>query len=277
VHASKRYSPYLAPSRVQLRTPSPLQKAEPSAPQAHQELRVDPEEMATRTIRYMDVFEEHAKAIREHPQAECEQGYQALLSQNRALPLGTKWPQLKHQGLEVLRSRMEAILQQPDVTLVDHLEKCSAAQTLLHLQRDILGRLPFLRSQEVEKRIDALRAERRRRYASYSNNQRFRPLVARSPPPAFQPPPRSSSSTVALSSEMVQDFVTLPSIPQAVGNTFRLHTGDSELYYHVAGFDVSSDNKLRFQLRFEGIETSDIVDSDDLSRMLKDSELVTSD
>lgn len=50
---------------------------------------------------------------------------------------------------------------------------------------------------------------------------------------------------------MVQDFVTLPSVPQAVGSTFHLGTGDSELYYHVVGFKVSAEGKVRFQVQFE--------------------------
>jgi hypothetical protein len=82
------------------------------------------------------------------------------------------------------------------------------------------------------------RARWQQRYASYSNNQHFRPIVARCSPPAFQPPPHSSSSTIALNNEMVQDFVTLPSISQAVGYTFHLQIRGSEFYDHVAGFDV---------------------------------------
>lgn len=89
----------------------------PSAP--HAELTVDPEEMAAQTIRYMDEFEKHGKEVREYSSAEQEQAYQALLSQNRTLPPGTGLPQLKGQELEVLRGRMEAILEQPAVDLVE--------------------------------------------------------------------------------------------------------------------------------------------------------------
>jgi hypothetical protein len=50
IHASNHYSPYLSPSYVQFQTPLLLQKAELSASQAYEDLRVDPEEMASQTI-----------------------------------------------------------------------------------------------------------------------------------------------------------------------------------------------------------------------------------
>lgn len=84
-----------------------------------EELRVNPDEMAAQTIRYRDTLEEHEDKCREYSRGAREQAQQALLTQNRALPSATNWPQLKHQELEVLRGQMEAILQQPAVTLVE--------------------------------------------------------------------------------------------------------------------------------------------------------------
>jgi hypothetical protein len=75
--------------------------------------------MATQTLEYMNKFEQHAEAIRKHPRDECHHAYRTLLSQGRALPLGSKWPHLERQGLEALRHRMEDILQKPAVSLVE--------------------------------------------------------------------------------------------------------------------------------------------------------------
>jgi hypothetical protein len=99
-------------SRVGLPPPSP-------APPCPEELKVDPEQMATQTLEYMNKFEQHAEAIRKHPRDECHHAYRTLLSQGRALPLGSKWPHLERQGLEALRHRMEDILQKPAVSLVE--------------------------------------------------------------------------------------------------------------------------------------------------------------
>lgn len=136
------------------------------------------------------------------------------------------------------------------------------------------------------------RIERRQRDASSSHNEQP-PLAPKCHSPAFQrPSTRNSSNHVRLTDEMVQDFIVLPTLPQAVGNTFRLCTEDSEFYYHVEGFETSSDGKPRFHIQFEGIRyvtgsgsrivadtlsrSRDIVDSSGLGKMLKDSELVMS-
>lgn len=139
------------------------------------------------------------------------------------------------------------------------------------------------------------RAERRQRQASDSNNRPLPFGFVRAPLlPDFQAPPRSHSTRVALDSEMAQDFITLPSKPKVVGNTFcLLPGGDDEIYYRVVGFELLPDGKLKFQVQYEDVQyviklfvvadadvvvpsSADIVDSDELTRMLEDSELVTS-
>jgi hypothetical protein len=72
-------------SRGGLPPPSP-------APPCPEELKVDPEQMATQTLEYMNKFEQHAEAIRKHLREECHHAYRTLLSQGRALPLESKWP-----------------------------------------------------------------------------------------------------------------------------------------------------------------------------------------
>lgn len=118
---SNRYSPYLTASQARLRTPSPLQKSDSQSagPEQPEVLMVNPEEMAAQTDRYMNVFEEHASVVRDYPQAEYDQAYQALIKQERVLPPGTKWPQLKRAGIDILRLRMEAIIERPAGSIVE--------------------------------------------------------------------------------------------------------------------------------------------------------------
>lgn len=72
------------------------------------------------------------------------------------------------------------------------------------------------------------------------------------PRPPYQIPP--NATRVAISSEMVREFVTVPSFPPAVGKVFCMGTGDEEMYYHVDGFEASYDGKLKFQVRLDDIE-----------------------
>lgn len=74
---------------------------------------VDADQMAARTIQYMDIFEQHVAHVRGHLHA-----YQRILDQGQALPLDSQWPSLDNKGRDKLRSRMEEIIYGP-VTTVD--------------------------------------------------------------------------------------------------------------------------------------------------------------
>ena len=65
--------------------------------------------MAAQMSKYMDTFEEHALIARKDPN--FPNAYQRCLDEGRALPPNMKWPLLDEQGIKIVQSRMEAILE----------------------------------------------------------------------------------------------------------------------------------------------------------------------
>ena len=72
-------------------------------------LTVNADEMAAQMSKYMDTFEEHASIAQKDP--DFSNAYQRCLDEGRALPPNTKWPLLDEQGIKIVQSRMEAILE----------------------------------------------------------------------------------------------------------------------------------------------------------------------
>ena len=72
-------------------------------------LTVNADDMAAQMSKYMDTFEEHASIARKDP--DFSNAYQHCLDEGQALPPNTKWPLLNEQGIKIVQSRMEAILE----------------------------------------------------------------------------------------------------------------------------------------------------------------------
>ena len=72
-------------------------------------LTVNADKMAAQMSKYMVMFEEHASITRKDP--DFSNAYQCCLDEGRALPPDTKWLLLDEQGIRIVQSRMEAILE----------------------------------------------------------------------------------------------------------------------------------------------------------------------
>lgn len=133
---------------------------------------VDMDEMAAQTLRYIDTLNDHASAVRGHPERAAV--YQHILDEQQVLPPGTRWSSLDHLGQNKLQYKMEDIILCP-ATAVDeyvpcqnvgfsdnwdpsHLKSCFAANTLLLLQHHILNGLPPDQSRRIDNKINKLRS-----------------------------------------------------------------------------------------------------------------------
>ncbi|KAI6146033.1 hypothetical protein BKA82DRAFT_4357363 [Pisolithus tinctorius] len=192
------------------------------------------DEMAAQTLTYMNTFEEHASIVRGH--REGATAYQRMLNEQQVLSPDTAWPLLDSEGLRTLRCRMEDIIRHPATSIDDHLRICCAANTLLLLQHDVISRLSIPESDDVEKKINQLRSERRR--AKYmAKRDGFRPVVPTCLP-TFQRP-QSQLPHDRITTDTVDRLIDLQFLSQVIGQQFYLNPDNT--FFRIHAIEASSD------------------------------------
>ncbi|KAL4068793.1 hypothetical protein V8B97DRAFT_1872837 [Scleroderma yunnanense] len=224
-------------------------------------LTVNVDKMAAQMSKYMDIFEEHASIIQKDP--DFSNAYQCCLDEGWALPSNMKWPLLNGQGIKVVQSRMEAILECQATVIDDYFEIRFAANTLLLLQHTIISRLPSHEACKVDKKLDKLRLEHR--HAKFGTQPNVSD-VASMPLLTFERP-QSGISGNKTTLEHLQCCL----FETVIGWQFHLVKGD--IMYHIHSIHASSDGYM-FSIQYEGISDPDIISNDELDFMLQHSIVV---
>ncbi|KIM59031.1 hypothetical protein SCLCIDRAFT_27612 [Scleroderma citrinum Foug A] len=217
--------------------------------------------MAAQMLKYMDTFEEHASIARKDPN--FSNAYQHCLDEGQALPPNMKWPLLDEQGIKIVQSRMEAILECQAKAIDDHFKICFATNTLLLLQNTIINCLPSHQACEVDEKLDKLRFEHRRaKFGSQCNVSDVapRPLLT------FERPQFGISDNKT-TWEHLQCFP----LETVIGQQF--HLVEEDIVYHIHSIHASSDGYM-FSIQYEGISDPDIISNDELDFMLQHSIVV---
>ncbi|KAL4062243.1 hypothetical protein V8B97DRAFT_2026893 [Scleroderma yunnanense] len=163
--------------------------------------------------------------------------YQHCLDEGWALPPDMKWPLLDGQGIKIVQSRMEAILECQATVIDDHFKICFAANTLLLLQHTILIHLPSHEACEINEKLNKLWLEHRHvKFGTQPNISDVAPRLL----PMFERP-QLGISVIGRQFHLVKGDV--------VYCIHSIHASLDGYMFSIHDPDIVSNNELDFMLQ----------------------------